>query len=355
MQKRLPKLLMQQRYSWYKHFELAEAALYHNAWSVVVESHVPSFVIDIACIGCDALRVLVQAWSFRVQCNFHIYNLTHILIQSRRAKNQSTLTLMTLTLRRSAHLHQHSMNWLLAWRNKRVHGAVGEPSIWLWSLSGQALESGWKAELTAINNHDLAHVSAMIVCMLMQLQSMVLCCNIRDTSTSDAVHSPQYAALPLFDNQRSWEPSMSKVQGHLQTQEWGSCMTLLGSCVAGSTAFSRQRAGNTLHTWRYTENQSTLERTWMQQRLQKLLTRQRYFWYKQCMLSIPKVTAASIIKWACESCHVPQSMKCSCGSWLLHFKPMLLGTVCIVLIVQDEVCTSRELLSLMQCLRFPLS
>ncbi len=44
----------------------------------------------------------------------------------------------------------------------------------------------------AISNHDLAHVNEMIVCMLVRLQSMVLCCKISYTSTSDAVHSARY-------------------------------------------------------------------------------------------------------------------------------------------------------------------
>ncbi len=69
MQMRLPKLLIQQRFSWYKYFEHAKAAVCHKALSNLAEIHLGSFVIDIACIGCYVLRVLVQGGSFRVQCN----------------------------------------------------------------------------------------------------------------------------------------------------------------------------------------------------------------------------------------------------------------------------------------------
>ena len=48
---------------------------------------------------------------------------------------------MTLTLWRSAHLHQHLMNSLPAWGNKiGQQAASGKLSIWLSLPSGQALE-----------------------------------------------------------------------------------------------------------------------------------------------------------------------------------------------------------------------
>ena len=171
--------------------------------------HCLYWLLCFACPGASwKLQSAMQFWA----C--HMYNLTHTLIQLRRGKIQSTLTSKTLTLWRSVHLHQHLMNLLLAWGNTRVHGAVGESSIWLQSLLQQALESDWRLMCTHGYQPSCSWTwQWVILYMLMRLQSMVSCCKISDTSTSDAVSSAQDTAFSLFDHQRSWGPSLSKVQG----------------------------------------------------------------------------------------------------------------------------------------------
>lgn len=163
MQKRLPKLLIQQRFSWYEHFELAKAAVYHNAWSVLVEIHVASFVIDIACISCDALRVLVHAWSFRVQCNseYAMFTIWHTSWYHRVGERTSQLWHWWLWPCGDPRICSNIW-WIYCWHEETkgsMEQSVSHPfdrnHYWNKLLS---LAEGWVAQ-TAISHHDLGHGS----------------------------------------------------------------------------------------------------------------------------------------------------------------------------------------------------
>ena len=344
MQKRLPKLLMQPEYSWYKHFKLAEAALHYHAWSVLVISC--SFICDWLCLywlwSCADPSASLKLQSATYFWVFHVYNLTCVLKQSHRAKIQSTLTSMTLTLWRSAHLHQHSMNILLACRNKRVHGAVGKPSIWLicnhcqvklfdsgWRLSWQ-LSWSWTCQW---NDCGYASVAASHGSMLQKLLTqarLMQCvqCNMQLSVVGQnptlrircplthctLLHFPTIWPTEVLRTQYIQCPRPASNTRYGKAAYAWSCWVLVlqvqrrSEAKGGKYLACLTLHGKFKHLGTYTDAEEAA----------KTVDAAKIFLVKQCMLSIPNVTAASIVHWACKSHRVPQSMQRSCCSWLLH-------------------------------------
>ncbi len=167
------------------YIELANVAACHKAWSMLVAAGwsiwyrgLPQWLYCFDRAGCSLYKLGASEFDAMSEVFSVIGSLK--LVQSCRAKIQSTSTLSTLTLWRSAHLLRQLMSSLLVWRDtkwrdtKRMQKAVGEP---LWLLSQQALcgcVDSWLQSTACSDGADsLLHCTA---CDTMSWQCAVMQC-----------------------------------------------------------------------------------------------------------------------------------------------------------------------------------